>query len=246
LKKFIAGFVTATLLFSAFLALPAGASGGTVASQIATLFARVGAGTDTTISKSLLSKTEKAVYQIRCGDSVGSGFGIDIEVSAKQKAQGFSGGVITNHHVIEDCTYEGNFVTVSQRGRDFGGEVWGWDEDSDLALLLTKGKVNYLVGAKSKPQRGDFVMALGSPYGLEGSISTGIVSNLDEDTILTDAAVDPGNSGGPLVNAKGELIGINAWGWEGSKGNSHAIKPGLVCREILRCDRTDDYLAWSR
>jgi len=89
-------------------------------------------------------------------------------------------------------------------------------------------------------------MTLGSPFGLEGSISTGIVSNLDDDTILTDAAVDPGNSGGPLVNSSGQFVGINAWAWEGSKGNSHAIKPGVMCREILVCDPDDNFLSWSR
>lgn len=246
MKKYLAGFATALVLISAILSAPADATGGSVASQLSSLFSRVGSGTDSALAKKLLPITEKAVYQITCADSVGSAFGIDIELSSKQKADGYSGAVITNHHVIEDCTYEDTTIVVTQRNRNLGGEVWTWDEKSDLALVLTKGKVSFLKGALSKPQRGDFVMALGSPFGLEGSISTGIISNLDEDTILTDAAVDPGNSGGPLVNASGRLVGINAWGWEGSKGNSHAIKPGLICREILVCDPEDDYLAWSK
>lgn len=246
MKQFWIGFGTAAILGSALLAAPADAAGPSVASQLATLFSRVGAGTDSALSKKLLAKTEKAVYQISCGDGVGSGFGIDVDLSSKQRAQGFSGAIVTNHHVIEDCTSAGSFITVTQKGRNLGGEVWAWDEASDLALVLTRGAVNDLKAAKTKPQRGDFVMALGSPFGLEGSISTGIVSNLDDDTILTDAAVDPGNSGGPLVNSSGDLVGINAWAWEGSKGNSHAIKPGLICREILICDKQDDYLAWSR
>jgi S1-C subfamily serine protease len=246
MKKFTLGFVTALAICAAFLAAPADASGGSVASQIATLFARVGSGTESALSKKLLPATEKAVYQITCGDSVGSGFGIDVALSKAQKAQGYSGAIITNHHVIADCTADGTTITVTQRNRNLGGDVWTWDEESDLALVFTRGKVSFLKGSLTRPNRGDFVMALGSPYGLEGSISTGIVSNLDEDTILTDAAVDPGNSGGPLVNASGQIVGINAWGWEGSKGNSHAIKPGLICRKILICDPKDDYLAWSK
>lgn len=245
-KKYFAGFGTAVVLFSAFLAAPADASGGSVASQLATLFSRVGSGTDSSLAKKLLPKTEKTVYQIICKDFIGSGFGVDIQLSPAQKAEGYSGAVITNHHVIADCTFKGTEITVSQKNRNLGGKVWAWDKDSDLALLLTQGVVSQLPVASSKPSRGDFVMALGSPYGIEGSISTGIVSNLDEDTILTDAAVDPGNSGCPLVNSKGQLVGINAWGWEGSKGNSHAIKPGLVCRKILICAPGTEFLTWSK
>jgi S1-C subfamily serine protease len=237
------------LLFNA----PADAAGASVASQIAKLTSQVrlliqqvGSGTETSLVKKLLPKSEKAVYQVTCGDSVGSGFGIDVKVHPDAKAAGYSGSVITNHHVIEDCTKKGATVKVSQNGRNLGGDVWRWDIKNDLALLHTLGEVNFLKIAATKPKRGDFAMALGSPYGLEGSVSTGIISNLDDETLLTDAAVDPGNSGGPLVNDKGELVGINAWGWEGSKGNSHAIKPGVLCREILVCPADSYLLKWSK
>lgn len=254
MKKFLGGFATALVLLSAVIfTSPADAAGTSVASQIAkltsqvsTLIKKVSTGTDTYVVQKLLPSTDKQVYQITCGNSVGSGFGIDINLSQDAKAQGFTGAVVTNHHVIETCTYQGATVKVSQGGRNLGGDVWSWDVENDVALLLTIGTVNTIDIATSKPKRGDFVMAVGSPYGIEGSVSTGIVSNLDDDTILTDAAVDPGNSGGPLVNAKGQLVGINAWGWEGSKGNSHAIKPGVLCRSILVCPVDSEFLKWSK
>lgn len=254
MKKFLSGFALATVIFSTLVfTAPADATGTSVASQISKLskqvsdlIKKVGPGTDATLVQKLLPKAERAVYQISCGDSVGSGFGIEIQLSESAKSEGFKGAVLTNYHVIRNCTFEGSFVKVSQKGRNLGGDVWDWDEENDLALLLTIGEVSTLKPASAKPKRGDYVMALGSPYGLEGSVATGIVSNLDSDSILTDAAIDPGNSGGPLVNSKGELVGINAWGWEGSKGNSHAIKPGVVCRNILVCSSDSLFLKWSR
>ena len=137
-------------------------------------------------------------------------------------------------------------VTVTQSRRNLGGYVWAWDVESDLALIHTVEEVVPLSVATTKPERGDFVLAIGSPYGLEGSVSAGIVSDLDDDTVVTDAAIDIGNSGGPLLNQLGQFIGINSWGWEGSQGSSHAIKPGLLCRSVLICPTGANLLQWSR
>ncbi len=245
MRKFLAGFITALVFSFLFLPVSAEAGNGSVASQLSTLFARVGLGTDSTLVKKLLPRVEKAVYQITCGDGVGSGFGYNVQLSADDKAKGYAGHIITNFHVIEDCVNRGAEVSVSQRGRNLGGKVYSWDKENDLALVMTLGKVDYLNESPSKPSRGDFVMAVGSPYGLEGSVSSGIVSNHGTDTLTTDAAIDPGNSGGPLVNASGLFVGINTWKWEGSSGNVHSIKPGVLCREILVCDKDSDLLKWS-
>jgi S1-C subfamily serine protease len=152
--------------------------------------------------------------------------------------------LVTNYHVVKNCL--GTNVSVTQNGRNLGGYTWAWDYDNDLALIHTVGKVETLSPAQTKPSRGDFVVAFGNPFGLEGSVSSGIVSNSDDDTVVTDAAIDPGNSGGPLVNEKGEFIGINSWGWDGSQGSSHAIKPGVLCRYILICPVNGSFLTWSK
>ena len=197
-----------------------------------------------TLIKSLIELVEPTIYKISCGDSVGTGFGINISISAEAEAKGYNGSLITNVHVVEDCLDEN--VTVTQNGRNLGGFVWNWDFDNDLAIVHTIGEVETLEAAQTKPERGDFVVAFGNPYGLEGTVTSGIVSNIDDDTIITDAAIDPGASGGPLVNVLGEYIGINTWGWADAQGSSHALKPGLLCREILVCSKNSDLLTWSK
>lgn len=194
--------------------------------------------------QALIAKVEPSVYRVECGTSTGSAWGIKITMDASSAAEGYVGALITNWHVVKDCLSSN--VAVTQRGRNLGGFVGDWDEKSDLALIQTMGSVNFLTPAQTKPARGDFVMTFGNPFGLEGSVSVGIVSNLDDDTIVTDAAVDPGNSGGPLVNERGEIIGTIAWNWLGSQGSSHALEPGLICREILICSVNSDFLTWSR
>jgi len=195
-------------------------------------------------AKEVLRNSEQYVYQVSCNGSLGSAFGISIKLGTEDTNKGYVGALITNHHVVEYCL--GRDVKVSQNGRNLGGHVSDWDSENDLALILTIGEVKGIAVATSAPERGDLVVALGSPYGLEGSISTGIVSNLYGDFITTDAAVDPGNSGGPLLNADGQLIGVNTWGFSQSQGNNFAIKPGVICREILICPADSYYLKWSK
>lgn len=196
------------------------------------------------LAKSVLAKAEPFVYQVSCGSKVGTGFGFSITMSAEATAKGYKGMVITNQHVISGC--EAQSVKVTQNGRSLGGYVWAWDKENDLATIMTIGTVSTVKVATSKPSRGDAVFALGSPYGLEGSISSGIVSNFYSDFIVTDAAVDPGNSGGPLLNASGELVGINTWHMVSSQGNNFAILPGVICRDILICPVDADLLRWSK
>lgn len=196
------------------------------------------------LAKSVLAKAEPFVYQVSCGSKVGTGFGFSITMSAAATAKGYKGMVITNQHVISGC--EAQSVKVTQNGRSLGGYVWAWDNENDLATIMTIGTVSTVKVATSRPSRGDAVFALGSPYGLEGSISSGIVSNFYSDFIVTDAAVDPGNSGGPLLNASGELVGINTWHMVSSQGNNFAILPGVICRDVLICPIDADLLKWSK
>ena len=132
-----------------------------------------------------------------------------------------SGLVLTNAHVVERV----NSVTITfQNGDQLDGKVIGTDEVTDLALVKIKefnGLESAKLGDSEKIQVGDWAIALGTPYGLESTVTLGIVSSLHRDInslgfsdkrldlIQTDAAINPGNSGGPLVNSVGEVIGIN-------------------------------------
>ncbi|MFI4877282.1 MAG: DegQ family serine endoprotease [Steroidobacterales bacterium] len=138
-----------------------------------------------------------------------------------------SGYIVTNAHVVENATE----ITVTlQDGRDLKAEVIGSDAPSDVAVLKVKpdGLAQVPLGDSSKAEVGDFVVAIGNPFGLQHTVTSGIISGLSrsginpdgyEDFIQTDASINPGNSGGALVNLRGELIGINTAILSRSGGN---------------------------
>lgn len=135
---------------------------------------------------------------------VGSGFIVS--------ADGF---VLTNAHVVEGA--DEVTVTLTDR-REFKAKVLGADRRSDVALLkLSASNLPYLrTGDSSKIRVGEWVVAIGSPFGLDNTVTSGIISAKSRDTgeylplIQSDVAVNPGNSGGPLINMRGEVIGINS------------------------------------
>ena len=138
-----------------------------------------------------------------------------------------SGYIVTNAHVVENA----NEITVTlQDGRDLKAEVLGSDTPSDVAVLKVKpeGLSQIALGDSTHVEVGDFVVAIGNPFGLQHTVTSGIISGLSrsginpdgyEDFIQTDASINPGNSGGALVNLRGELIGINTAILSRSGGN---------------------------
>jgi serine protease Do len=127
------------------------------------------------------------------------------------------GYVLTNHHVVAQASQIK--VTLPDK-REFSGDVVGTDPQTDLAVLKIDGNDLPFVpwGDSSTLRVGDYVLAVGNPFGLNSTVTLGIVSALGrggmgitqyEDFIQTDAAINPGNSGGALVNTNGELVGIN-------------------------------------
>ncbi len=127
------------------------------------------------------------------------------------------GYIVTNAHVVENASE----ITVTlQDGRDLKATVVGSDAPSDVAVLKVpaEGLAQIALGDSAKSEVGDFVVAIGNPFGLQHTVTSGIISGLSrsgitpdgyEDFIQTDASINPGNSGGALVNLRGELIGIN-------------------------------------
>lgn len=150
-----------------------------------------------------------SVVSIRVGAGQGSGFVYD-----------FNGHVVTNQHVVRDA--EEVEVRFS-KGDWRTGDVIGTDLYTDIAVIKVDNVPEYanpLPLASSPPRRGEPVAALGNPLGLEGSITQGIVSGVNRsmrtesnftipDTVQTDAGIDRGNSGGPLVTLNGEVVGVN-------------------------------------
>ena len=141
---------------------------------------------------------------------VGSGFVFDKK-----------GHIITNAHVVEDVT---KVVVTFLDGRSYNAEIIGIDTFTDIAVIKVNADLSLLhplsLGDSSNLQVGEPIAAIGNPFGLSGSMTSGIVSQLGRllpsgagysipDVIQTDAAINPGNSGGPLLNMRGEIVGIN-------------------------------------
>ncbi|MEX1248942.1 MAG: trypsin-like peptidase domain-containing protein [Anaerolineales bacterium] len=150
------------------------------------------------------------------GGGQGSGFVYDSD-----------GNIVTNYHVVQGATY---IEVAFPSGLKAVGEVIGEDQDSDLAVIHVDVPAEELhplaVGNSDALHVGQYVVAIGNPFGLQGSMSIGIVSSLGRsldsmnqadsgdfftagDLIQTDAAINPGNSGGPLLNLNGEVVGVN-------------------------------------
>ncbi|MDH3278713.1 MAG: trypsin-like peptidase domain-containing protein [Nitrosopumilus sp.] len=141
---------------------------------------------------------------------IGSGFVFDKK-----------GHIITNAHVVKDAI---KVVVTFLDGRSYNAEIIGTDEFTDLAIIKVNADLVLLhplsMGDSSNLKVGEQIAAIGNPFGLSGSMTSGIVSQLGRllpsdaaysipDVIQTDAAINPGNSGGPLLNMRGEIVGIN-------------------------------------
>jgi len=145
------------------------------------------------------------------GQAAGSGFIIDEE-----------GHIVTNNHVVENATL---VIVVFQDGSESRAEIIGTDPYSDLAVIqveqLPQSAMPLPIGDSNTVVTGDWVVAIGNPFGLNSSMSLGIISAVGRtipasnsfsipEAIQTDAAINPGNSGGPLLNLQGQVIGVNA------------------------------------
>jgi putative serine protease PepD len=157
-----------------------------------------------------------SVVSIETTSKVGGGSGSGFVISS-------NGYLLTNNHVIADADA---INVVLNDGREFAAKVLGRDESYDLAVLKIKmtGLKALQFGDSEKVQVGDSVIAFGSPLGLSGTVTQGIISAKDRpvtagdensstsfiSALQTDAAINPGNSGGPLVDATGAVIGVNS------------------------------------
>ena len=189
--------------------------------------------------RSLIETSRAATVGIECTwedlDSgwTGSGSGWPLQRTA-------SGGtfIVTNHHVIDECTGAGSKVSLDANGQLGEGQVVNFDRDNDLALIETTLALNPLPTGPL-PEIGHWVMAVGNPYGLTGTVTTGTVTNLDVYVILIDASLNPGNSGGPLINAEGSVVGVNTAGFTdvGFMGVAGGLR--LLCDELISCGSED-------
>ena len=166
----------------------------------------------------IFEKTEESVVQVNVravdGTSKPGNMGSGFVYSDK-------GYIITNNHVVDDA---GKVTVTFLDGESYTAKIIGTDPDLDLAVLKVEVGATYLqpipIGDSSQLKVGEQITAIGNPFGLSGSMTSGIISQIGRllpqdsgysipDVIQTDAAINPGNSGGPLLNMNGEVVGIN-------------------------------------
>ena len=170
---------------------------------------------DITVAQAVAAKATPSVCAVYCTYDSGSGMGSGVILDA-------DGNILTNYHVIEGA----KSISVTIEGKSYDAIVVGTDSSSDLAVINAELGSDIVtpmeIGDSSALTVGDWVMTVGSPFGLEQSCSQGIVSSLYRNELMTstsgntiyanliqvDAAINPGNSGGALVNSQGQLVGI--------------------------------------
>ena len=176
-----------------------------------------------------------------------SGLGSGVIINSKK------GYIITNNHVIAKAK---DIKVRLHDGREFKASLLGADPASDIAVIkISPDNLKSLKFANSENLRvGDFVVAIGNPFGIGQTVTSGIVSALGrsglgieayENFIQTDASINPGNSGGALVNLKGELVGINT-AIIGSKGGSGSVGIGLAIPVNMALDVTQQLLKYGK
>jgi S1-C subfamily serine protease len=190
----------------------------------------------------VIAQVEKSLVDISCGKSGGTGFAIDGNVS-----EGFASVIVSNYHVIEDCLNAGIEPTVAI-GPDYEVEteakIYDYDEDNDLAIIEITIEIPTLPEAAEFAKRGWWSMAIGNPYDsdiettLYNNVTFGNITNVIDDLYnYTTATLNRGNSGGPLVNSRGELIGINTWASSGLENGvwNIAVDSDALCEKLYDC-----------
>ena len=201
-------------------------------------------------TQTVRTTTNQFPFQFPPGSPFGEMFK-DFERPTERKASSLGSGfiikedgiVITNNHVIANA----EDILIRVGDKEYSAEVIGADPYMDLAVLKMKTKNKFkpvTFGDSSKARVGDWVVAIGNPFGLGGTVTSGIISARNrqigltryEDFIQTDASINQGNSGGPLFNLKGEVIGVNtaiiAPGQSGSIGIGFAIPANAASNVI--------------
>ncbi|WP_191303652.1 S1C family serine protease [Lentzea cavernae] len=184
------------------------------------------------------NKLLPSVVQIQVTTRAGAGEGSGFIISG-------NGQIVTNNHVIEGAASGGDIKVVFQDGRTASAKILGRDPSSDIAVIQADGVSNLPVvqlGNSGDMRTGQAVVAIGSPFELSGTVTSGIVSSVNRpvsaggdrnsqatvlNAIQTDAAINPGNSGGPLVNMQGQVVGINSAIYSPSQGQGQAGSVGI-------------------
>ena len=202
----------------------------------------------------LIDQVRASTVTILCKDSQGSGWVVSLDGFEDDAAEEdlaldrkYPNEVITNHHVIEECVDEPTSVRARAGAEEYDAYLYTWDEENDLALVAITQDVPFLEVSK-KPEPGWWAMAVGTPYGLEGSVSIGNVMNIEDFEVYSTSPLNSGNSGGPMVNSRGEVMGTGTAtriGEEDPQDWNIAVGSPALCVALILCDEDDPVFLWD-
>lgn len=177
----------------------------------------------------LAARVLKSVFTVETDTGSGSGF-----VAWQEDGASY---LITAHHVV-DGVLSGS-VTILRKKASWRGDIVALDKANDLALIKINGRpanakpLWQRPHAGKRPNPGDQLLLVGSPFGLYGSVTTGIISRIGKKLIQTDAAANPGNSGGPALDKQGNIVGVLVAG--GAQNVNFAIRIDRACLKLRAC-----------
>ena len=194
---------------------------------------------------SLIFEVEQSVVLIEC-----KGWGTGFAMNNTIETSGFKTSIVTNHHVIKDCIEAEDEIVVRTGSKHKGlpkVKLIRWDEDNDLAILEIDEELPTLVSAETYADRGWWTMAIGNPVDTDfdepqvliNSTTYGHISYVfDEKYNYTSATINGGNSGGPLVNSRGELIGVNTMAGASTEDGvwNVAVDTAILCEKLFECE----------
>ena len=186
----------------------------------------------------LVAVTQKSTVTVYCSlpndrFNLGTAWALDLDTKVSKK---YGTTLITNHHVIEKCIGRNASLTVAALyEEEVPAVIVKWDEKNDLAILATALSVPELALSENAPWPGYWVAAVGSADGYEGSVAFGSVLNTTDLEIFVTNNVSHGNSGGPLVDNEGAVIGVVSWGAIGEQYNG-AKSLDAFCSKIIECE----------
>lgn len=185
----------------------------------------------------MVENTQRSTVSVFCdipnSPVMGSAWAVKLDERAYAK---YDNVFITNHHVVKDCIGKENYLTVARLyAKEIKARIITLDKKNDLAVIVADVKIPSLQLALSPPYPGYWSMLVGSADSYEGSVAFGSVLNSTETEVLVTTTASRGNSGGPVVDNEGRVIGTLTSGADGEQYNV-AMSLDAMCSKILKCE----------
>jgi S1-C subfamily serine protease len=187
----------------------------------------------------LIENSQNSTVMVECKNdesSLGSGWAIELENENTLKKATYTTSIVTAHHVIENCL-DTRRVSIYLHGEEksYIGIIEKIDQDNDLALITTTAKIKPFELSRWAPLEGYWVMTMGAPEAFEGSVTIGYIMNYTDSELFYTAPVSGGNSGGPLIDNEGRVVGTVTASAIDSDFNI-ATSLDSMCKKFIKCE----------